>query len=75
MKLDNSSIEIPLEKLSPAQKWEVFEWLKKDLGVEEMGPQEWHFDVLAERERKLASGETRLMPVEEFVAEMRKMMP
>lgn len=75
MKLANPSIEIPLETLSPAQKWEVFAWLKKDLGVDEMVPQEWHFDVLGERERRLASGEARLMPAEEFIAEMRRTMP
>ncbi len=75
MKLANPSIEIPLETLSPVQEWEVFAWLKKDLGVDEMEPQEWHFDVLGERERRLASGETRLMPFEEFAAEVRKLMP
>ena len=46
----NPPIEIPLERLSLAQKWQVFDWLKSELAVEEIGPQEWHFDVLAERD-------------------------
>ena len=68
----NPPIEIPLENLSPAQKWQLFDWLKTDLAVEEIGPQEWHFDVLAERERMLASGETELISLEQFSKELRE---
>ncbi|OYW31194.1 MAG: hypothetical protein B7Z47_01810 [Chthoniobacter sp. 12-60-6] len=71
----NPPIEIPLEGLSVAQKWQVFEWLKSDLAVEEIGPQDWHFDVLAEREKRLASGETQLMELDDFITEMRRTMP
>lgn len=68
----NPPIEIPLESLSVAQKWQVFDWLKSDLEVEEIGPQEWHFDVLAERERMLAAGETELISLEQFSKELRE---
>ncbi|MFN0080089.1 MAG: acyl-protein synthetase [Prosthecobacter sp.] len=71
----NLPIKIPQEKLSVAQKGQVFDWLRNDLAVAEAGPQDWHFEVLAERERMLASGETRLMPLAEFIAEMRRELP
>ncbi|MFZ2276543.1 MAG: hypothetical protein WAW39_02045 [Prosthecobacter sp.] len=67
----NPPIELPLESLSLAQKWQVFDWLKSDLAVEEIGPQEWHFDVLAEREKMLATGETELISLEQFSKELR----
>lgn len=68
----NPPIEIPLESLSIAQKWQVFDWLRNDLAVEEIGPQDWHFDVLAERERMLAEGKTELISLEQFAKELRK---
>ncbi|MBN8421830.1 MAG: hypothetical protein J0L73_23135 [Verrucomicrobia bacterium] len=68
----NPPIEIPLERLSLAQKWQVFDWLKSELAVEEIGPQEWHFDVLAEREKMLATGETELISLEQFSKELRE---
>lgn len=68
----NPPIEIPLERLSVAQKWQVFDWLKSELSVEEIGPQEWHFDVLAERERMLMAGETELISLEQFSKELRE---
>lgn len=67
----NPPIELPLESLSLAQKWQVFDWLKSDLAVEEIGPQEWHFDVLAEREKMLVTGETELISLEQFSKELR----
>lgn len=71
----NPPIEIPLENLSIAQKWQVFDWLKKDLSVDETGPQEWHFELLAEREKRLASGEAQLMELDDFISAMRQTMP
>lgn len=71
----NPPIEIPLESLSIAQKWQVFDWLKNDLAASETGPQEWHFELLAEREKRLASGESRLMELDDFIDAMRQTMP
>ncbi|HEY1048899.1 MAG TPA: addiction module protein [Prosthecobacter sp.] len=75
----NPPIEIPLERMSLANKLELKKALDRDLEtiVQESasGPQEWHFKVLAERERRLESGEARFMPLEEFIAEMRRTMP
>jgi len=73
----NPPIELPLETLSTAQKWQVFGWLKQDLAIDEAetGPQDWHFEVLAERERMLASGETKLISLEQFSRELREELP
>jgi len=68
----NPPIEIPLESLSIAQKWQIFDWLKNDLAVKETGPQEWHFELLAERERMLAAGETELISLDQFAKELRE---
>jgi hypothetical protein len=68
----NPPIELPLESLSLAQKWLVFDWLKSDLAVDEIGPQEWHFDVIAEREKMLATGATDLISLEQFSKELRE---
>ncbi len=38
-------------------------------------PQEWHFEVLAEREKRLASGEAHRMELDDFIAAMRRTMP
>lgn len=76
MILDNNPpIEIPLESLSVAQKWQIFDWLKSDLAVEAIGPQDWHLEVLAEREKRLASGEAQLMELDDFITTMRRTMP
>ncbi|MDP1590126.1 MAG: hypothetical protein Q8M07_20400 [Prosthecobacter sp.] len=76
----NPPIEIPLERMSLANKLALREALDQDLQAtcqnnEAGGMQDWHFEVLAEREKRLASGESRLMPLEEFIAEMRRTMP
>ncbi len=76
----NPPIEIPLERMSLANKLALKEALDQDLQAacqnhEACGPQDWHFEVLAEREKRLASGEARLMPLEEFITEMRRTMP
>jgi len=38
-------------------------------------PQDWHFKVLAEREKRLASGEAHLMELDDFIDSMRRTMP
>ena len=73
-------IEIPLERMSLIHKFELKEALDRDLqeacrGGDPSAPQDWHFDVLAEREKRLASGEAHLMSLEEFTAQMRSAMP
>ncbi len=76
----NPPIEIPLERMSLANKLALKEALDQDLQAAGQAhttcePQDWHFEVLAEREKRLASGEARLMPLEEFITEMRRTMP
>ena len=43
-----------------------------DLAVDEIGPQEWHFDVIAEREIMLATGATELISLEQFSKDLRE---
>lgn len=76
----NPPIEIPLERMSLAHKLALKKALDQDLeatcqtdaaGV----PQDWHFEVLAERERRLAAGESQLMELDDFITTMRQTMP
>ena len=76
----NPPIEVPLERMSLANKLTLKKALDQDLLTachtnDTCAPQDWHFEVLAEREKRLASGEASLMPLEEFIAEMRRTMP
>lgn len=71
----NPPIELPLEELTTDQKWQVFDWLKHDLAVSEDASPDWHFEVLADRERMLAAGETKLISLEQFARELREELP
>ena len=73
-------IEIPLERMSLVHKFELKEALDRDLreacrSGDAAASQDWHFEVLAEREKRLASGEAHLMSLDEFTAKMRSVMP
>jgi hypothetical protein len=55
----NPPIELPLEKLTSKQKWEVVEFLCEDLStkhLDEFTPPAWHEDMLRERLAKIESG-------------------
>lgn len=69
-------IEIPLERMTGKQKWELIQVLLEDLDKspttsEDSAVPEWHLDVLMERERNLAAGTTELLSREDFMAEVR----
>lgn len=71
-------VDLPIEQLTVAQKWELFQalWVELDVDAETQGETPaWHLDLLAERERRLESGEAKLMPLENFLEEMRRVMP
>lgn len=73
-------IEIPLERMSLVHKFELKESLDRNLreacqSSDASGSQDWHYEVLAEREKRLDSGEARLMSLDEFTAQMRSVMP
>ena len=56
-------VELPLESMTIAQELSAMELLWADLSAkapDEISPA-WHFDVLAERERRLASGEEKVL--------------
>jgi hypothetical protein len=74
----NPPIEIPLESMSGSQKWELFQVLSAELDVPQASSDtlpQWHFDVLEERERALASGEVELMELDDFLKAARELMP
>ncbi len=76
----NPPIEIPLESMSLAHKLALKEALDQDLQTacpidQAGGPQDWHFKVLAEREKRLASGEAHLMEMDDFITSMQRTMP
>jgi Putative addiction module component len=71
----NPPIELPLEKLNPAQKWKLVQYLWEDLATnhqDEIEAPAWHEEVLRERERKIASGEAKYVPLEEFAEQIRQ---
>ena len=75
MTLDaNPPIDLPLETLNADQKWRLFDWLKGDLSLD-IEPQDWHFNLIAERERMLATGETKVISLDQFAKELRDELP
>lgn len=70
----NPPIELPLETLNADQKWRLFDWLRSNLTLD-IEPQDRHFDVIAEREQMLASGETKVISLDQFAKELREELP
>ncbi len=71
----NPPIELPLEKLTAKQKWQVVEFLCADLSsnhATEIEPPAWHADVLREREEREARGEAVWRDVDEAFAAIRR---
>ena len=56
-------VDLPLENMTVAQKLSTMELLWADLSAQapdEVSPS-WHFEVLAERERRVARGEEKIL--------------
>jgi len=72
----NPPIELPIEDMSMRQKWDLYGILRSQLGIAEKTElHDWHYEVLAEREERLKSGEATLMELDDFIVEMRHRMP
>ena len=74
----NPPIEIPLERMTAAQKWELFQTLLVQLDTPVEGQEEipsWHMEVLAERQRAFDAGEVEVMELDDFLKEARERMP
>ena len=66
----NPPIEIPLEKLTVKQKWDLVQALCDDLSGPAAGEIEmpaWHGEVLEQREQRIASGHASWLPLEEAI--------
>lgn len=63
-------IEIPLERLSVRQKWDLVQALCDDISGQDAAQLEmpsWHADVLEQREEHIARGEASWMPIEDAI--------
>lgn len=63
-------IEIPLERLSVRQKWDLVQTLSEDISEQDAAQLEmpaWHEDVLEQREERIARGEASWMPIEDAI--------
>jgi hypothetical protein len=67
-------LELPLEEMSVAEKLHAMEALWADLcrRAPDATTPEWHADVLAERERRLAAGEEAVLDWEEAKQRLRQ---
>ena len=68
------TIDPPIEKLTDAQKIELIEQLEASLSdslPEDWSPPQSHLDLLAERERRLESGEETLIELDDFIQQVR----
>lgn len=71
----NPPIELPLENLTPKQKWQVVEFLCEDLSIrhtDEIEPPAWHAEVLRERAEREARGEAVWQDLDEAFADIRR---
>lgn len=67
------SIDLPLEKMTLADKLEAMELLWADLSrtPDEVPSPEWHGEVLAERRRLVEEGKLKFLDWEVAIAELR----
>jgi hypothetical protein len=68
------NVDLPLENMTIAEKLHTMELLWADLSAnarEEVTPS-WHWDVLANREQRLASGEEKVLDWDEAKQQLRK---
>ncbi|TDU72932.1 putative addiction module component [Prosthecobacter fusiformis] len=55
----NPPIDLPIEKLTAAQKWELFQFLWQDVVEDhenDIAPPSWHEPILRQRLEKIESG-------------------
>lgn len=72
----NPPVELPLENLTPQQKWAVVQHLWTELVEnyeDSIEPPAWHEEVLKERKAMFDRGEARYIPLEEFAERVRRM--
>ena len=68
------SIDIPLDKMTLADKLEVMELIWEDLSKHSsnLPSPEWHKEVLAERQLLVAEGKVKLVDWDSAIADLRK---
>ena len=64
----NPPIDLPIENLTMAQKWDLYQTLRAELEPEiEMEIPESHLRMLEEREARIERGEAEWLPAEEVI--------
>jgi len=68
------SIDLPLEKMTLADKLEAMELLWADISKQptELPSPEWHKDVLDERRRLVAAGKLKFLDWDTAIADIRR---
>lgn len=68
------SIDIPLEKMTLADKLEAMELLWADISKQpaDLPSPEWHKDVLDERRRLVAAGKLKFIDWDTAIADLRR---
>jgi hypothetical protein len=67
------SVAVPLQDMTIAEKLQLMEALWADLSRQNaVESPDWHREVLEERERRIASGETHFVDWEQAKADIRK---
>ncbi len=74
----NPQVDLPMEKLTCAQKGELFQNLLIEVDLTVEGGEDipsWHMEVLAEREAQYAAGTVEVMELDDFLKDARETMP
>ena len=71
---ENVKLELPLAEMSVAEKLEAMEklWAGLSRHAPEQAVPEWHAEILAERERRLAAGKEEVLDWEEAKRRLRR---
>ena len=72
-----TTLDLPLDKMTASDKLRAIETLWEDLARNErqVKSPDWHFDTLAERERRLKSGKEKVLDWETAKKELRRRYP
>jgi len=70
-------IVLPLKEMTVAEKLQLMEVLWEDLSrnPEDVPPPAWHEEVLAEREKRIESGQTHFSDFADAEERLRKALP
>ena len=72
----NPPIDLPIEKLTMRQKWDLYAVLRDELEPnKEFEIPDWHLEILEEREQMFARGEVEVLSLDEVVKKLEAKFP